>query len=101
MKRRPPRSTRTATLFPYTTRFRSSVAGAGDDRAAEGVLGGLLCRCDETDELRLARAGQHSDVGEGGLALGDRSGLVEDDGVELVGGLERLGGANEIGRAHV
>src|SRR3546814_19830353 len=25
MKRRPPRSTRTATLFPYTTLFRSSV----------------------------------------------------------------------------
>src|SRR3546814_3130976 len=27
MRRRPPRSTRTATLFPYTTRFRSRGAG--------------------------------------------------------------------------
>src|SRR3546814_1651807 len=30
MIRRPPRSTRTDTLFPYTTRFRS-LAGEGDD----------------------------------------------------------------------
>src|SRR3546814_16160542 len=29
MLRRPPRSTRTDTLFPYTTRFRSVAAGAG------------------------------------------------------------------------
>src|SRR3546814_15921350 len=29
MIRRPPRSTRTDTLFPYTTLFRSSEAGAG------------------------------------------------------------------------
>src|SRR3546814_5202028 len=29
MKRRPPRSTRTATLFPYTTRFRSDAFAAG------------------------------------------------------------------------
>src|SRR3546814_14842708 len=31
MIRRPPRSTRTDTLFPYTTLFRSAVAGADDD----------------------------------------------------------------------
>src|SRR3546814_18674660 len=30
MIRRPPRSTRTDTLFPYTTRFRSAVAAMGD-----------------------------------------------------------------------
>src|SRR3546814_13602996 len=29
MVRRPPRSTRTDTLFPYTTLFRSGVTGAG------------------------------------------------------------------------
>src|SRR3546814_3222508 len=34
MIRRPPRSTRTDTLFPYTTLFRSSVAGGGDTVAA-------------------------------------------------------------------
>src|SRR3546814_15616269 len=30
MIRRPPRSTRTDTLFPYTTLFRSDVGGSGD-----------------------------------------------------------------------
>src|SRR3546814_3100234 len=32
MIRRPPRSTRTDTLFPYTTLFRSRTVGAIDDR---------------------------------------------------------------------
>src|SRR3546814_20569142 len=37
MMRRPPRSTRTDTLFPYTTLFRSSCAGAAPSvRGAEG-----------------------------------------------------------------
>src|SRR3546814_8639475 len=31
MIRRPPRSTRTDTLFPYTTLFRSERPGSGDD----------------------------------------------------------------------
>src|SRR3546814_4027618 len=50
MRRRPPRSTRTDTLFPYTTLFRSEgiqhhVAGLrrGEDGAVEQRLG-LLCR---------------------------------------------------------
>src|SRR3546814_11880068 len=34
MIRRPPRSTRTDTLFPYTTLFRSSGEQASDNRAA-------------------------------------------------------------------
>src|SRR3546814_7648511 len=34
MRRRPPRSTRTDTLFPYTTLFRSLETGAGDVRMA-------------------------------------------------------------------
>src|SRR3546814_3788588 len=36
MRRRPPRSTRTDTLFPYTTLFRSDPAIAYVDRAAAG-----------------------------------------------------------------
>src|SRR3546814_15230973 len=32
MIRRPPRSTRTDTLFPYTTLFRSTAAGGSDAR---------------------------------------------------------------------
>src|SRR3546814_5322322 len=35
MIRRPPRSTRTDTLFPYTTRFRSLVGGDADRRASQ------------------------------------------------------------------
>src|SRR3546814_21143339 len=40
MKRRPPRSTRTDTLFPYTTLFRSRLARAPEEVAAHGALAG-------------------------------------------------------------
>src|SRR3546814_4622296 len=55
MIRRPPRSTRTDTLFPYTTLVRSHQPGIGGDRAhdlqrglggkcgAEGCAGGSGC----------------------------------------------------------
>src|SRR3546814_13570216 len=41
MIRRPPRSTRTDTLFPYTTLFRSGAAALGDvgDAEPDDVLG--------------------------------------------------------------
>src|SRR3546814_2967967 len=39
MKRRPPRPTRTDTLFPYTALFRSQ-AREGEDRTAAGGAGG-------------------------------------------------------------
>src|SRR3546814_18264315 len=35
MIRRPPRSTRTDTLFPYTTRFRSAAIAATGERPAQ------------------------------------------------------------------
>src|SRR3546814_19672585 len=41
---RPPRSTRTDTLFPYTTLFRSSAAFAFDDVVALLGIGALLGR---------------------------------------------------------
>src|SRR3546814_8387647 len=45
MLRRPPRSTRTDTLFPYTTLFRSLVLGADEDggvvEAGARAFGGL------------------------------------------------------------
>src|SRR3546814_9447345 len=40
MIRRPPRSTRTDTLFPYTTLFRSADATAGDRRSPRSRNGG-------------------------------------------------------------
>src|SRR3546814_12912373 len=50
MIRRPPRSTRTDTLFPYTTLFRSEIAAM---LAQEGSLLGLVARC-AGGERRLA-----------------------------------------------
>src|SRR3546814_16094180 len=40
MIRRPPRSTRTDTLFPYTTLFRSPVAAAGGAAGRHGLRRG-------------------------------------------------------------
>src|SRR3546814_19451026 len=44
MIRRPPRSTRTDTLFPYTTLFRSQVKHAWATAREAGTLGGQLDR---------------------------------------------------------
>src|SRR3546814_12173607 len=44
MIRRPPRSTRTATLCPYTTRFRSLLAARREQRAEAGPGDQLLRR---------------------------------------------------------
>src|SRR3546814_19542054 len=52
MIRRPPRSTRTDTLFPYTTLFRSTGA------EAEGVTDGELALC----EVELALPASHGGV---------------------------------------
>src|SRR3546814_10996847 len=41
MIRRPPRSTRTDTLFPYTTLFRSMIRSGAPDAAAAVMLGGI------------------------------------------------------------
>src|SRR3546814_15654764 len=59
MIRRPPRSTRTDTLFPYTTRFRSVHAEAVlfvDDRQRQVVEGHALLhqRVGADHDLRLA-----------------------------------------------
>src|SRR3546814_12020505 len=45
MIRRPPRSTRTDTLFPYTTRFRSAGSSELARRTAQGLVlsCGMLC----------------------------------------------------------
>src|SRR3546814_7548191 len=59
MIRRPPRSTRTDTLFPYTTLFRSHRVDAGD---AGACLAGL-CRAGEHaefDDVGLGRSEEHT-----------------------------------------
>src|SRR3546814_4151996 len=47
MIRRPPRSTRTDTLFPYTTLFRS------DAQLVQRALGGQVRLLDDPDDLEL------------------------------------------------
>src|SRR3546814_4979167 len=44
MIRRPPRSTRTDTLFPYTTLFRSGAVEAGRDPLATGEIHDFFTR---------------------------------------------------------
>src|SRR3546814_8338681 len=72
MIRRPPRSTRTDTLFPYTTLFRS----AGHVRRAEIELGTVV-----GEERRVAAAfvlRQDVDLGLELGVRGDRTGLRQN-----------------------
>src|SRR3546814_16421640 len=75
MIRRPPRSTRTDTLFPYTTRFRSEHPGrerigrAGDRRRHDGGHAGELAidvgepePGDDGSDRRHAQPGQRSEA---------------------------------------
>src|SRR3546814_6275796 len=58
MIRRPPRSTRTDTLFPYTTLFRSGQARAADDRSGLRFHPRHACR--DRDRLRRQRGRLHA-----------------------------------------
>src|SRR3546814_3310744 len=119
MRRRPPRSTRTDTLFPYTTLFRSEIEDRLAERLAlarifDGVVEGALCRGLRADRDRQAFLRQlahqideplpflagaigdrHADVVEEKLR---RVGFVLPDLVEVAAALETLA---EIGRAPV
>src|SRR3546814_2114218 len=57
MIRRPPRSTRTDTLFPYTTLFRSLVPGVRDRRAR--LLSDLVAGRDRAQQARGHEPGNH------------------------------------------
>src|SRR3546814_9292300 len=87
MIRRPPRSTRTDTLFPYTTLFRSRLGCRC--RRRFGIGGGLLARAgrqqrqqQEGQEGEALVHGRISSCGgnerEGGLRLGARGALHRD-----------------------
>src|SRR3546814_9634299 len=125
MRRRPPRSTRTDTLFPYTTLFRSDVRAVDTVIAANG--GTLITVKLPQAELCLtvAAPGEHwvsnalailaavesvgGDLAQAGLALaelpglpgrGARSQVPFADGEALV--IDESYNANpQIGRAHV
>src|SRR3546814_11676326 len=98
MIRRPPRSTRTDTPFPYTTLFRSAEAMAllRVERALQqGAEDGRL------DVLPLVLGGEQQ---QGQVVAGDfdGAGILEQAAVEAqqVGAQHRREAA-EIGRAHV
>src|SRR3546814_7943806 len=104
MIRRPPRSTRTDTLFPYTTLFRSPDERVGDGIGLEAALAqgdgdprvAFVC-----DEDRLPRGREEHSIGLPMaclLAGGDIGGAVVDRGTIGVAWPTVLG---EIGRAHV
>src|SRR3546814_15756907 len=75
MMRRPPRSTRTDTLFPYTSLFRSCSAGGGTD------LGARLLAADLEKELGTSivvenRTGAGSQIGLTVLANSEPDGYT-------------------------
>src|SRR3546814_16948162 len=58
MIRRPPRSTRTDTLFPYTTLFRSDILDVGNGAVDQLVIGRRQREAPQLVAARLARAEQ-------------------------------------------
>src|SRR3546814_2515792 len=82
MIRRPPRSTRTDTLFPYTTLFRSAGAGAGGGRARRNYR--LRRPKVLPDRARRARCGRSWAPGKPDRGAGGRNpGRSEEHTSEL------------------
>src|SRR3546814_3283345 len=67
MRRRPPRSTRTDTLFPYTTLFRSRVRAPDSEPLHDSLPGRVspdyadaACRCGLPERLGPSRSEEHT-----------------------------------------
>src|SRR3546814_2029452 len=78
MIRRPPRSTRTDTLFPYTTLFRSKGGGTN----ATGFLAGLAvgaAKAAETPPGEPEGDGRAGDVDDRGIARGSDGNQVRSE----------------------
>src|SRR3546814_1391102 len=118
MIRRPPRSTRTDTLFPYTTLFRSALALAGDAEGSLYVLSeaaraeGAEARTRQNFALALALSGRWAQariVASQDLSLDKLEGrmaewskLAEQPNAQVrVASLIGTEAQQEIGRAHV
>src|SRR3546814_18345527 len=90
MKRRPPRSTRTDTLFPYTTLFRSDARIAVGAAALQGYhqlagRAGLAPRCVGSRQHRL-------DALDGRVhGASGAAGLLDGQGLEALDMLPALG----------
>src|SRR3546814_2327704 len=91
MIRRPPRSTRTDTLFPYTTLFRSRTQqGALADAELRQGEGAGAVRAD-AEAAALLRVEHHVGVVEEMLRDGDLGPLQVQAQAEVVGLLHRVG----------
>src|SRR3546814_12497626 len=99
MIRRPPRSTRTDTLFPYTTLFRSGQRLPGLAGQAEAPEAGLLQAVQGARQVHHAYVGDRLEGAGGRLGQGPallRGALVEGDH-----GQGAEGGGRAQDRAHV
>src|SRR3546814_1102206 len=87
MIRRPPRSTRTDTLFPYTTLFRSGLLGHVGQEGLEHVLqvAARLGRDDaEVDLLEIGGMGGAGDPGQRGHRDGGFQKVATNHGFSLL-----------------
>src|SRR3546814_8089908 len=92
MIRRPPRSTRTDTLVPYTTLFRSSACATRDLQeggtcATLGLGSGIVADSQAAEEWRECLA-----KGEFVVAAGESFDLIETMLFDPVEGIQRLEG---------
>src|SRR3546814_9766399 len=92
MIRRPPRSTRTDTLFPYTTRFRSRPAAVG------GVEVDDVAQQDAALDERLATRQQGAD---GQRALADAADHLLAAGLDALGDGDLALARQQFHRAHL
>src|SRR3546814_16029250 len=109
MIRRPPRSTRTDTLFPYTTLFRSQPVDLGQAEVEyHGVIGfgraqemPFLALGGEVD--RIARAFERvlELLAQAGLILDDQNAHVQSPCYAAAGGCSAIGPADDAARPPV
>src|SRR3546814_20995263 len=95
MIRRPPRSTRTDTLFPYTTLFRSAPV---DIRISSGSLSSALMALGREAKVQIVFT---PDSVEGRKSKGVRGRMTVDAALTRLLEGSGLSFRKEIGRAHV
>src|SRR3546814_4941898 len=100
MIRRPPRSTRTDTLFPYTTLFRSPAAGAGPPVEGPSALARPPAPGRAASRLWPARSADRVQA-RGFRPLRDDAGRGARGDGEPAQPHRAAPAATEIGRAHV
>src|SRR3546814_6197779 len=112
MIRRPPRSTRTDTLFPYTTLVRSTTTGTAAGETIVGTPGGdtvyglggndTIYGLAGNDVIEGGAGADHIDGGAG-IDYASYAGSAAGVSINLATGATSGGAAqgDEIGRAHV